>query len=255
MSPDFVVTTNIETTPVLIKEAQDLATEYGGVYVKRHKLTVQALRRQYGSVLIVYKEQLVYVDGVSGEKLFFHPNTAQLRILNGRDPLIEALALPEGARVIDATMGLATDSVVMASFGYHVMAIEANPITELIVRRGLERATSDDARLSQSMWRIETICANSLDYLRQLPDKSVEAVYFDPMFRQEISDSHNLDGVRALANSQPLTAELLEEAKRVASNRIVVKAHFRDDVFERFGLTRIRRKNTKFHYGYLNLEE
>ena len=70
------------------------------------------------------------------------------------------------------------------------------------------------------------------------------------MFKVGIEESKNLDGIRLLANRQPLTEETLEEAKRVARHRVVVKAHFQDPIFEDLGLTHIKRPNTKFHYGY-----
>lgn len=49
--------------------------------------------------------------------------------------------------------------------------------------------------------------------------------------------------------------EFLEEAFRVGRKKIIIKAHFKDDTFEKYNFTRIVRKNTKFHYGFINITE
>jgi len=163
---------------------------------------------------------------------------------------LEALACPAGASVLDATMGMASDSLVMQYFGYQVTALESNPLVHLIVSDGLSRFVMEDSRFTQAMRDLVTFCQDHESYLAQVEDKSIDCVYFDPMFKVGIEESKNLDGIRLLANRQTLTEETLAQAKRVARHRIVVKAHYQDPIFEDLGLTRIKRPNTKFHYGY-----
>ncbi|MCY7224812.1 class I SAM-dependent methyltransferase [Abiotrophia defectiva] len=245
----LIVTTAIEKEAKLVKRAQDLAQLYGGVYQDRGKRTMKQIYRQAEGTLVLNKIELIYYDA-EGQKLFFHPNTAWLRVLNGRDPLLEALACPAGASVLDATMGMASDSLVMQYFGYQVTALESNPLVHLIVSDGLSRFVMEDSRFTQAMRDLVTFCQDHESYLAQVEDKSIDCVYFDPMFKVGIEESKNLDGIRLLANRQPLTEEALEQAKRVARHRVVVKAHYQDPIFEDLGLTRIKRPNTKFHYGY-----
>ena len=245
----LIVTTAIDKEAKLVKRAQDLAQLYGGVYQDRGKRTMKQIYRQAEGTLVLNKNELIYYDA-EGQKLFFHPNTAWLRILNGRDPLLEALACPTGASVLDATMGMASDSLVMQYFGYQVTALESNPLVHLIVSDGLSRFVMEDSRFTQAMRDLVTYCQDYQTYLAQVKDKSIDCVYFDPMFKVGIEESKNLDGIRLLANRQPLTEEALEQAKRVARHRVVVKAHYQDPIFEDLGLTRIKRPNTKFHYGY-----
>lgn len=245
----LIVTTAIDKEAKLVKRAQDLAQLYGGIYQDRGKRTMKQIYRQSEGVLVVNKNELIYYDA-EGQKLFFHPNTAWLRVLNGRDPLLEALACPAGASVLDATMGMASDSLVMQYFGYQVTALESNPLVHLIVSDGLSRFVMEDSRFTQAMRDLVTFCQDHESYLAQVEDKSIDCVYFDPMFKVGIEESKNLDGIRLLANRQPLTEETLAQAKRVARHRIVVKAHYQDPIFEDLGLTRIKRPNTKFHYGY-----
>lgn len=245
----LIVTTAIDKEAKLVKRAQDLAQLHGGIYQDRGKRTMKQIYRQAEGTLVLNKNELIYYDA-EGQKLFFHPNTAWLRVLNGRDPLLEALACPAGASVLDATMGMASDSLVMQYFGYQVTALESNPLVHLIVSDGLSRFVMEDSRFTQAMRDLVTYCQDYQTYLAKAKDKSIDCVYFDPMFKVGIEESKNLDGIRLLANRQPLTEATLAQAKRVARHRIVVKAHYQDPIFEDFGLTRIKRPNTKFHYGY-----
>ena len=43
--------------------------------------------------------------------------------------------------------------------------------------------------------------------------------------------------------------------KRVAREKIIIKAHFRDTVFEELGFERQIRPNQKLHYGVMDLSE
>jgi hypothetical protein len=45
----------------------------------------------------------------------------------------------------------------------------------------------------------------------------------------------------------------LREAKRVARKKIIIKAHFRDKVFEIYGFKQFVRPNQKFHYGVIEI--
>ena len=103
------------------------------------------------------------------------------------------------------------------------------------------------------MRSIKTYCVDNITYMKSLPDKSFDVVYCDPMFSDRISESKNLDGLRQFANPSLLSDEFLKEARRVAIKSLIIKAHFRDDVFEKFGFKRIVRPNQKFHYGIMEL--
>ena len=68
-------------------------------------------------------------------------------------------------------------------------------------------------------------------------------------FQRLSKESENLQAIKPLANGSRLTEEWLNEAKRVAREKIIIKAHFRDTVFEELGFERQIRPNQKLHYG------
>ncbi|HFI0676209.1 TPA: class I SAM-dependent methyltransferase [Streptococcus suis] len=248
-----IVTTSLGMDEHLVQKAKNLAEELGIAYCDRRKHAVKVFLKQADAVLVVYKDRLV-IEQKEGQKLFFHPDTAMLRIKSGRDPLLELVG--EGRKsILDCTMGLASDSIVLACAGHQVTALESSRLIHFIVSKGLQEFDSGKSEVNQAMKSIQTIWTDSLTYLKEQANKSVDVIYLDPMFSQEITESDNLDGLKTFANYTALSEEFLSEAKRVARKKIIIKAHFRDRVFEEFGFIRHVRPNQKFHYGEIILEE
>ncbi|HEL2048565.1 TPA: class I SAM-dependent methyltransferase [Streptococcus suis] len=249
----IIVTTSLRMNQSLVLQAQKIATLLSLDYQERKKRSVQSFLTEADAVLVVYQSQLV-LEEKTGQVLFFHPDTAMLRIKSGRDPLLELLG-KEKQSIIDCTMGLGSDSIVLASAGHRVTALESSKLVHFIVSRGLQDFDSGLQEVNRAMKSIQTIWTDSLTYLKGQIDKSVDVIYFDPMFSEEIKESQNLSGLSTLANRSRLTEEIVSEAKRVARKKLIIKAHFRDQVFEEFGFKRHVRPNQKFHYGEIILEE
>ncbi|HEL2550387.1 class I SAM-dependent methyltransferase [Streptococcus suis] len=249
----IIVTTSLRMNQSLVLRAQKIATLLSLDYQERKKRSVQSFLTEADAVLVVYQSQLV-LEEKTGQVLFFHPDTAMLRIKSGRDPLLELLG-KEKQSIIDCTMGLGSDSIVLASAGHRVTALESSKLVHFIVSRGLQDFDSGLQEVNRAMKSIQTIWTDSLTYLKGQKDKSVDVIYFDPMFSEEIKESQNLSGLSTLANRSRLTEEIVSEAKRVARKKLIIKAHFRDQVFEEFGFKRHVRPNQKFHYGEIILEE
>ncbi|BDD40722.1 class I SAM-dependent methyltransferase [Streptococcus ruminantium] len=247
----YIVTTSLRMNELLVAKAKQIAGGLGVRYVERKKQSVSALLRRVDGILVVYQEQLT-LEQKNGQRLFFHPDTAILRIKSGRDPLVELVGA-SAKRVLDCTMGLASDSIVLASAGHRVTALESSQLIHFIVRQGLQDFDSGDESINQAMRGVKTLWTDSLTYLREQPDKSFDIIYFDPMFSQKIKESQNLAGLAGLANVSRLNEDILHEAKRVAREKIILKAHFRDRVFEELGFVRHIRPNQKFHYGEIIL--
>ncbi|HEL1620792.1 TPA: class I SAM-dependent methyltransferase [Streptococcus suis] len=249
----MIVTTSLGMDEGLVYRARRIASELGIEYKERKKQSVGKMLGTYEAVMVLYKDKLI-LEQRGGQVLFFHPDTAMLRIKSGRDPLLELLG-KEKQSIIDCTMGLGSDSIVLASAGHRVTALESSKLVHFIVSRGLQDFDSGLQEVNRAMKSIQTIWTDSLTYLKGQKDKSVDVIYFDPMFSQEITESDNLDGLKPFANYSALSEEFLVEAKRVARRKIIIKAHFRDQAFEKFGFRRHIRPNQKFHYGEIILEE
>ncbi|HEM2740904.1 class I SAM-dependent methyltransferase [Streptococcus suis] len=251
----MIVTTSLRMNQTLVLRARGIAAQLNLNYQDRRKRSVQSIlaETEADAVLVVYQGQLV-LEEKNGQRFFFHPDTAILRIKSGRDPLLELLG-PDKHTVLDCTMGLASDSIVLASAGHQVTALESSQLIHFMVSRGLKEFDSGNDAVNQAMRSIQTIWTDCLTHLQSQADQSVDVIYVDPMFSQEIKESDNLDGLKPFANYTALSEEFLSECRRVARKKLILKAHFRDPAFEKFGFRRHIRPNQKFHYGEIILEE
>ncbi len=173
----------------------------------------------------------------------FHPNMAKLRIthlMQGKhDRMTQVMSLKKGERVLDCTMGMGTDAIVASHVvgqeGY-VKAVESEEAIFHLVRYGL--ATYDfpgHPYLIEAMRRIHPIHDEGLNFLTQASDQSFHVVYFDPMFRDPITTSSGIAGIRGLSNRNPLTEAHIQQAIRVAQRTVVLKERPGSDEFRRLG--------------------
>lgn len=156
--------------------------------------------------------------------------------------MIKALDIKPGDAVLDCTLGIGSDAIVISYMnnGGEITGIEFSPVISLIVREGLSEYRDDvDAGLVQAMRRIRVICADYNDYLKNQPDRSVDVIYFDPMFRVPHKKSCAIGALRPLANRSPLSGDTLREAARVARRRVVVKEAGNSPEFARLGIDNI----------------
>ena len=152
-------------------------------------------------------------------------------------------------------MGLAGDSILLSYYGHNVTSIEKNKIIHLITSTGLKNYISPNEEINKAMRKITTHNYDCIDYLKRTPDNAFDIIYFDPMFSHDIAESNNLAGITPLADTTFPYEEFLQEATRVGKDKIIIKAHFKDNIFEKYNFTRIVRKNTKFHFGFLNIDK
>ncbi|MZP28586.1 class I SAM-dependent methyltransferase [Heliobacterium undosum] len=230
-SKELLVTTVHKSTPVLEERARALAAELGADFVPREGKSAERLTREAGDngLLIVEKNNLTLYQGE--ETFFFHPNMAVLRIQalkkGQRDPLVHALDIRSGDRILDCTLGLGADALVAAFAAGDegaVTGIEHNRLIALIVREGLQHfrhRRSDD--LHRAMARIRVLQGDHRALLKGFSNGSFDSVYFDPMFRQALRASNGIGGLRQLADPRPIEADVIAEARRVARRRVVMK--------------------------------
>lgn len=247
----------------LEQEALIIAQQLQLRYVKRRGLSIGQLcaREKVDEVLVLTNEglQCVFKDRQS-QPFFFHPSSAMFRVkrlMKGEhDPFIDATALTEGMSILDGTLGLSSDAIV-ASYVVgkrgRVVGVEKVPIIAYIVKEGLQRWDSEIESFNQAMRHIEVNTSNALSFLINCPDKSFDVVYFDPMFEQTVGESKHLNPLKQLASFEEINATLINEAKRVASKRIVLKDSHHSPRFEALGFQPIVRKHATHWYGVLEV--
>ncbi|MFZ3588720.1 class I SAM-dependent methyltransferase [Bacillus sp. DJP31] len=257
----MIITTSARTNSLYIQMAKQIASDLGVNYHERGRDSIQDLQEALKEeVLVVGKNRLeLYIPSVD-QSIFFHPNSAMFRmkrLLSGNhDPFVEACQLSQGMSILDCTLGLGSDSIV-ASYsvgsGGRVTSLEGSKTLAYLVQTGLKTWDTQIPVMNDSMRAIQIVSTPYQDYLKKCQDKSMDVIYFDPMFEDSIEGSVGLQGVKKLAIYDDLTEESIEEAKRVATGRIVLKDHWRSNRFERLGFTPIHRKSANFHYGVIEL--
>lgn len=256
-----IVTTERKCREESVALAQELSARLQIDYVERHKESVGKLMEKYAveAVLVAYPQELK-LNSSAGE-MFFHPNMSQLRVKNLRkgekDHMSEAMGLQEGMSVLDCTLGFGADAIV-ASFGVgekgRVVGVESSPLIAAVTGHGLQHFLPGNYPLYAAMRRIEVVNMDYLDYLRQQPDNAYDVVYFDPMFRKPLTASNGISPLRSVANHAALSVEAVEEAKRVARSRVVMKEVNGSEEFGRLGFEKIMGgKYSKVHYGVMDL--
>ncbi|MBR1646016.1 MAG: class I SAM-dependent methyltransferase [Selenomonadaceae bacterium] len=239
---NFIVTTVRNPNSELVRLAEEISLKLGGKFVVRENLSFDVLKKIHGveNILLVKKNSLSVVT--SDGELFFHPNTAHLRIKNLRegdgDRLIDALKISAGSTVLDCTLGLGSDAIVesfIAGSSGKIIALEKNPLIAEIVRHGMKNFSEDSPHILDAMRRVEVINVAAENFLPTCAENSFDVVYFDPMFRRPVKKSSGINPLRPLADKNPLSPEMIREACRVAKFRVVMKEHSGSPEFERLG--------------------
>lgn len=253
------ITTCLRPDESLKIRAKHISDTLNLPFIERRKTSVQNLQKQTRTpILVVGKERLELFPLDSEEPLFFHPSSSLFRMKRldrlEKDSFIEISGLSTGDALLDCTLGLASDSLVAAYWvgsAGKVVGLEANPLLAYIVNEGLQCWPTDYPPLQSAMNKVQVMNFSYEDYLRQLPDHSYDCVYFDPMFEHSIEESEVMRNWGEIAKYSHLNKEVIEEAKRVAKKRVVLKAHYKSQSFEELGFKQMVRKSAKFHFGYI----
>lgn len=254
-----IVTTAGRPDAESLKLAQQASEALGAKVIPRQKRSVRKMSEQYdANVIVAGKNRFEYYAKGAEAPFFFHPNSAAFRlkrVARGEDePLLTACALEKGNRFLDCTLGIGSDSLLAAyTVGQDgkVVGLEADKNVAFIVKAGMQSYDTTELPLTACMRDIEVIHTTALDFLKAQPDESFDVVYMDPMFEQVIEESTNFEALRQAGSHISLSEEWVAEAKRVAKKRVVLKAHFKSEWFEKFGFERDVRLTSKFHYGVI----
>lgn len=259
----MIVTTGGRYNENTLQKAKSIAMRYKLDFVMRRKLSVRALIEHYGDDIMVVGTDGLSIAPASGEEAVkYHPNFSMVRakrlLKNEHDALVEAAELESGMSFLDCTMGLGADSVIasltVGNTG-KVTALEHSFILYLLTKEGLVSYDANNDIINEAMRDVEVKYANHEEYLKALPDNSFDIVYFDPMFDEEISNSKSLRTITPVTHAETLSETAIEEAKRVAAKKVVLKDHFRSSRFDQFGFNQQVRKTSKVHYGVIRTDD
>ncbi|MFT8321034.1 MAG: class I SAM-dependent methyltransferase [Bacillus sp. (in: firmicutes)] len=258
----MIVTTSGRTDAKHIELAAAIADELEFFYIERRKKSVELLKKEYNDdVLVIGRNRYELFMKDTDKPFFFHPNSAVFRIKrlqkNEWDPFVEATNLCKGKSFLDCTIGLGSDSIVASYLTGEegtVFGMEGSKTIAFLVKKGLQAWRTDSEETNDAMKRVNIIHSLALTDLKKRETDSVDCVYFDPMFEEEIQSSDGISSLRRLAVYDELTKETIEEALRVAKERIVLKDHFRSKRFQKFGFSVKKRKSSKFHYGIIKVQ-
>ncbi|WP_175639577.1 class I SAM-dependent methyltransferase [Metabacillus schmidteae] len=257
----MIITTSGRPDDKLDLYAMQIADALDASYQKRNKRSVLDIKRSASDHVIVVGKNRMELHFLEEESpLFFHPNSAMFRtkrIMKGeRDPFIDACNMQPGDKVLDCTLGLASDSIV-ASYVLGekglIVGIEGSSFLSYLVEKGLKQWESGLPIIDEAMRRIVVNEQDHLEFLKSCEDHSFDVVYFDPMFEESIEGSVGIEPLKKIATYSPLQIEAITEAKRVAKKRVVLKDHYKSSRFKQFHFEVNVRKSAKFHYGVIEL--
>jgi len=257
----MIITTGDDASPATLQRAQQLAAEFAVSFVPRQGQSIAKLAARHEDrdvIVLVENEARLVRPGESA--MFFHPSMAFVRakrlLRNDEDPMITLSRLQPGDSVLDCTAGLGSDSLVFslaAGPEGQVTALESSAPLAALLKEGLRIYASNLEPVNAAMRRIQVVQQDHKTYLSQLPDKSVDIVYFDPMFREALHESAAIAPLRGFANDHALDPESIRHAVRVARKTVMLKEKWDSPEYERLGFERIRRKNSKIEYGVIYL--
>lgn len=258
----LLVTTTYDTSEETRARALEAAAELGAEYLPRGRTSLARLKKQYpgADFVVAGRTTLEWHPAGGKEPFFFHPGMSLIRAkrlsAGNSDPMLECSGFVPGDSVIDATAGLGADAIVFSFAGgaeSRITAVESETPLHFIVSRGLREYESGWDSFDQAMRRVAAVRSDHSSYLRTLPDRSVDIVYFDPMFRDPVLASRGIAPLRELANDSPLSREAIDEALRVARKSVVLKERSDSGVFRQYGFTVASNPKASIAYGVIHI--
>lgn len=228
----LAVTTGGRPSPELEAEARRVADELQVAYAARNSgplakvfVETQAAR------LLVFGGDRLRLCNISGGEYFFHPNLAVVRAANllrgQRDVFADATGLKNGESLLDCTLGFAGEAAlgaILVGAAGRVVGLESVPELAAVTRHGLQSFEVPSMPLQNALRRIEVVCADYRDFLPRCATDAFDVVYFDPLFDERLPRSENsVTPLAAFGNPAPLDIDAVQQARRVARHRVVIK--------------------------------
>ncbi len=172
-----------------------------------------------GYFLSCEKNGLVLNTG-EGEKI--RPVLLKPAGLTRKQPLLRALAPARAGIVIDATAGLAGDSLKLAMIADRVIAIERHPVVFALLLSAMRTARISSLSGAE---KIEVKYGDAIELMQQLPPADV--IFMDPMFPPKRKHSalppKLVRILRDIVGDDSDDEKLLRVARQHVTRRVVVK--------------------------------
>ena len=262
----MIITTSQKASPTIKKESLELANSLGLSYVERHKKPISELFLVDNPIAVVSNKKIT-IHFNEEQEHSFHLSMAQLRILrlerNEEDHLVRAIETlthesSKHISIVDCTLGIGSDSIVMAyAFpNANITGLEASYPIWLSTWFGLRHYEHDNDVVTEVLRRIEAIHCDFESYLSDLPDKSMDILYFDPMFEVPIEESPQFKPLRGHTFEGAIKRNVIEEAKRVSRLGFIIKERPFSSVFKDFPPMKwVGGKYSRIGYGVYRNEE
>ncbi len=251
----MIVTTSREPTQLQMSRAVQIAEEYGGTVVAWQDFRQMSC----GEYLVVQRDRVVYQ--FAGCSLRYHPGMAMVRLRRlqsgARDRMLAAMDLRPGDAVLDCTLGLGQDALVVSShvgMTGAVFGLEGSRSVACVTSWGLKDYPFPVDFLSAAH-RIEVCWDRWQSVLPAIPANSYDVVYFDPMFDSSIQQSSGMAGLRPFALLDDLDHWGVEQAVRVARRRVVIKARRGSACVRSLGFRLADRSRNSVQYGVIEVGE
>jgi 16S rRNA (guanine1516-N2)-methyltransferase len=258
MKTSMIATTSLKAGFEQEQVARKVASLLGCAYILRGQKPLHQFF-DFCDILFVAGNRLEVYDK-HGQRTFFHPGmalTRMRRLQSGdTDVLMRLSGVARGDVVLDCTLGFASDAIV---FSYcvgeegRVIGLEADPVVWVLTKLGLHSFPVPFAEAKEAMERIEVVHADHRFYLSGMPPRSVDIVYFDPMFRQTVAQSVSLEGLRRFGRKTAVDPEAVEMACEVARKRVLLKERTGSPEFARLGFQEYQRPSRRFSYGVIEV--
>ena len=173
------------------------------------------------------KLQALSLDQSGGQFLvetdFLNVTTAK-RLLRARSELVVKAVQgrqKSALTILDATVGLAGDAMLLAAMGHTVIGLERAPLVYEIVADGIERARSAGV-----IDLPELIQVDALEWLTGHPEQLFDVIYLDPMFEatgKQALPRKQMQLLRQVGSDLTGIENLFHYARQRAGLRVVVK--------------------------------
>lgn len=228
----------VVTTTRRAKEADRLSAlafieKYGGSFQARNDRSLDHLFLECPEFqdVIVFEEELPVLFRRGNSLPFrFHLNMAAIRLnqleKNNKDRLIDVAGISKGMTVLDGTLGLGSDTLVISwqvGEAGKVIALEKSEAIYAVMNESLKKLIKKENEYSFLLKRVEIIHASLEEYVKEKEDSSFDMVYLDPMFDKPRKKSDGIEGLRPWATEEIPTPEVIGECLRVSKNQVVIK--------------------------------